>query len=99
MELKFTPLRVAALVALLVGYALLGGFVVPPDLPARAMRQWALILLLFVLGAISATVTDHWVGTLDRSNLRWFSSWQASARWPWPWCCATESPPGKRPVD
>ncbi|WP_379711638.1 hypothetical protein [Haloferula chungangensis] len=28
--------------------------------------------MLFTLSAISATVVDHWIGNLDRSNLRWF---------------------------
>ena len=72
MEFTFTPLRVLALVALLVGFALAGGFVIPPDLAPRQLRLWALTLLLFVLGAMSATIVDHWIGNLDRSNLRWF---------------------------
>jgi hypothetical protein len=72
MEFTFTPLRVLAFVALLGGFALFGGFVIPPDLVPRQLRLWVLTLLLFVLGAMSATVVDHWVGNLDRSNLRWF---------------------------
>lgn len=72
MELTFTPLRVAALVALILGFALLGGFVIPEGLHSRAMRAWVLTILLFLTGAVSATVIDHWIGTLDRSNLRWF---------------------------
>ena len=72
MDLNFSPFRVAALVILVVGFALLGGFTIPEDMPTRMMRAWSLSLLLFVVSAISATVVDHWIGNLDRSNLRWF---------------------------
>ncbi|BCX47841.1 hypothetical protein HAHE_17490 [Haloferula helveola] len=72
MELKFTPLRVAMFVVFMVGFGLAGGYVFPPDLPYRSTRALALAILLFTLSAVSATVVDHWVGNLDRSNLRWF---------------------------
>ena len=72
MELNFSPLRVAVLVILMVIFALLGGFSIPEDIPSRLMRSWSLSVLLFTLSAISATVVDHWVGNLDRSNYRWF---------------------------
>lgn len=72
MELNFTPWRVAILVVLMTGFALLGGFEIPEGLPRRALRAWALTILGFTASAISATVVDHWIGNLDRSNLRWF---------------------------
>jgi len=55
-----------------VVFALLGGFTIPDGMPARLMRTWAMSVLLFTASAISATVVDHWIGNLDRSNLRWF---------------------------
>jgi len=72
MELNFNPIRVAILVFLIVGFALYGGFTIPDGMPARLMRTWAISVLLFAASAISATVVDHWIGNLDRSNLRWF---------------------------
>jgi hypothetical protein len=72
MEFNFSPLRVAVLVILFVVFAVYGGFTIPEGLPSRMMRTWSLSVLLFALSAISATVVDHWIGNLDRSNLRWF---------------------------
>lgn len=72
MELNFNPIRVAILVVLILGFALLGGFSIPEGMPGRLMRTWSLSVLLFTASAISATVVDHWLGNLDRSNLRWF---------------------------
>lgn len=72
MDLNFKPTRVAVLVILMAGFALLGGFSLPPELPSRMVRSWALMILLFTVSSISATVVDHWIGNLERSNLRWF---------------------------
>lgn len=72
MQLTFTPLRVAALVALMVGYALMGGFAVPVDVPDRTLQGWVATLLLFVTGAVFATVVDQRIGREERSNIRWF---------------------------
>jgi len=71
-DLKFTPLRVALLVLLLGGFWFVGGYSIPEELPSGLFRTWALMILLFVLGAVMATVVDHWIGVLDRTNLRWF---------------------------
>jgi hypothetical protein len=71
MELTFTRWRVTVLVLLVIAYAVHGGFAVP-DVPRAMMRMWVVTLLLFLISAVSATVVDHWVGLLDRSNLRWF---------------------------
>lgn len=72
MELKFTPIRVTILVILIIAYAVHGGFAVPPEAPRHLMRMWVTTLLLFLGSAVSATVVDHWIGLMDRSNLRWF---------------------------
>lgn len=73
MELKFTPWRVAVFLLLVVAYAMHGGFAVPPDLAQRAlMKMWLATLALFLVSAVSATLVDHWIGLMDRSNLRWF---------------------------
>ena len=72
MEFTFTPLRVVILVVLVIGYALWGGMTVPSGLPTSLFRMWLCTLLLFLLSATSATVVDHWVGNLDRTNIRWF---------------------------
>lgn len=72
MELNFKALRVATLVFLMAGFAVLGGFSLPVDLPSPMVRSWALMILLFTVSAISTTVVDHWIGSLERSNLRWF---------------------------
>ncbi|MGB1129904.1 MAG: hypothetical protein ACPG4K_07630 [Haloferula sp.] len=72
MELKFTPWRLAALVVLIVAYAIHGGFVIPPDMSRPLFRLWLVTLLLFLTSALSATLVDHWIGRVERSNLRWF---------------------------
>jgi hypothetical protein len=76
MEFNFTIKRVAILIALIAGFYFLGGF----DAPAladdsvlsqrRVTKAWFSTVVLFLTGAVSATVVDHFVGTMDRSNLR-----------------------------
>lgn len=76
MEFHFTVKRVAFLIALIVGFYFLGGF----DAPSlaqdsvlsqrRVTRAWFYGVVLFLTGAVSATIVDHFVGTMDRSNLR-----------------------------
>jgi hypothetical protein len=71
MEFTFTPLRVAILIVLLAGFWFAGGFT-PPDLSMRTTdRIWLCSIISFVVGAVMVSVVDHWVGNLDRSNLRW----------------------------
>ena len=72
MELKLTPLRVGILIALIVGYTLIGGLVIPGDLPRQAMGGWVMTILLFLVGAILATVVDHRIKAVDRTTVRWF---------------------------
>ena len=71
MEFTFTPLRIGILVALLAGFAFVGGFDFPDDTHARMTRAWLYSVIFFSLGAVCVTIVDHWVGNLDRSNLRW----------------------------
>jgi hypothetical protein len=70
MELRFTPLRVAILMLLLLGFGLLGVFGFPPSSHSYLTRAWLFSVVLFGFGGVSATLVDHWVGNLDRSNLR-----------------------------
>lgn len=78
MEFGFSPARVVALIVLLVVFALLDGFT-PPFFDeemstgfssTRLMRGWFYCVLLFVSGAVLATVVDHWVGLMPPSNWR-----------------------------
>jgi len=76
MELNFSVFRVLILVTLIVAFALLGGFT-PPDVggdsmfsPARIAKAWRYCVLLFLAGAVCVSIVDHFVGTLDRTNLR-----------------------------
>ena len=71
MEFTFTPVRVGILLVLRVGFWLLGGFEFPGDGFANLRRAWLYSIVMFGLGAVCATIVDHWVGNLDRSNLRW----------------------------
>jgi len=71
METTFTPIRTGILVLLLVAFWFLGGFEFPGRNFAHLQKAWTYSVLLFVLGGIFATVVDHWVGNLDRTNLRW----------------------------
>lgn len=76
MEFNFSVQRLLLLVAFLVLFAVLGGFV-PPSLssdsildPRRVTKAWSYCVLLFIAGAMCVSVIDHFVGTLDRSNIR-----------------------------
>lgn len=71
MEFTFTPVRAGILVVLLGAFWLLGGFEFPDGGGSQLRKAWTYSMLMFVLGSISATVVDHWVGNLDRTNLRW----------------------------
>ncbi|WP_193212694.1 hypothetical protein [Luteolibacter marinus] len=71
MEFTFSPVRVGILLALLAAFACWGGYFVPDGAPHQLAKAWFYSALFFSLGAVSATITDHWIGNLDRSNLRW----------------------------
>jgi hypothetical protein len=71
MEFTFTPLRTVILIVLLAGFWLAGGFELPEVAGRQANRIWLCSVIFFVIGALMVSVVDHWVGNLDRSNLRW----------------------------
>ena len=76
MELNLSLGRILALCAFLAIFAALGGFSSPSlaedsILDARRVgKAWIYCVLVFISGAVCASVIDHFVGTLDRSNLR-----------------------------
>lgn len=76
MEFNFSPIRIGILVICLAVFAWLGGFSRPeiadPSLmrPARVAKAWTYCILLFCMGAASVSIVDHFVGTMDRSNIR-----------------------------
>lgn len=70
MEFQFTPVRTAILVVLLVAFWLLGGFE-HLDAGGQIGRAWLYSVIIFIIGSAMVSVVDHWVGNLDRSNLRW----------------------------
>jgi hypothetical protein len=69
-EFKFTPFRAISFILLLIVFGLLGGFQLPPSSHHYLVRPWLYSVALFGFGAVSTTLVDHWVGNLDRSNLR-----------------------------
>jgi hypothetical protein len=71
MEFTFTPLRVAILVALIGAFALCGGFELLAWKYGFLRKPGLYSILMLVSGAVLVSITDHWVGNLDRSNLRW----------------------------
>ena len=76
MEFNFSLRRLLVLTALIVLFWLLGGFSSPALDPGshldshRIRKAWFYCILLYLAGAGNATIVDHFVGTLDRSNLR-----------------------------
>lgn len=76
MELNFSIPRLLLWVAFLAFFAWLGGFT-PPSLAEdtlldshRVAKAWRYCVLLYLVGSVSASLIDHFVGNLDRSNLR-----------------------------
>ena len=76
MEFNLSKSRIILLVVLLAGFALLGGFTPPtiPDSlmldPRRVTKAWFYCVLVFGAGAGCVSIVDHFVGTMERSNLR-----------------------------
>lgn len=76
MELNFSWKRVALFFALLGAFWVMGGFDCPkaapgalPDSHALA-KAWRNSVMLFLFGAAAVSLVDHFVGTMDRSNVR-----------------------------
>ena len=76
MEINFSLPRVLGLLVLLAGFWLLGGFTVPIVDPQgyqdqhHVTKAWLYCVALFLFGAGCVTLVDHFVGTIDRANLR-----------------------------
>ena len=76
MEFNFSPTRVLLFILFLVFFYWIDGFT-PIRLEESAMldsqrvgKAWFYTVLMFLTGAVSASVVDHYVGFLDRSNIR-----------------------------
>ncbi|MCF6314302.1 MAG: hypothetical protein L3J39_17775 [Verrucomicrobiales bacterium] len=79
MEFTFTPIRIVIFICLLASFWFLGGFTHPAtrlglaeDAPIYLLRSWGFCMTLFIVGATSATLVEHWVGNLDPTNLQTF---------------------------
>ena len=76
MEVNFTKLRVMWMLGFLLVFFFLGGFQAPTLSddsllsPSRVLKAWLLCIVFFLGGAFTTSFTDHYVGTLDRSNIR-----------------------------
>jgi hypothetical protein len=71
MELSFTPVRSLILIILLVLFWFLDGFEFVSGAGRYIGKAWLYSVALYGIGAIMVSIVDHWVGNLDRSNLRW----------------------------
>lgn len=76
MEFDFDFRRLLLLALLLGGFALLGGFQ-RPNVPTGGIhssthvnKAWSYCVVLFIAGAVSATLIEHTVGYMDPTNLR-----------------------------
>ena len=73
---NFSIGRSGLLVGLLAVFWFLGGFEFPVPSenstfdPSRLSKAWMATVLLFVAGAISASLIDHWAGNVEPSNIR-----------------------------
>lgn len=76
MELNFSLTRLSIFAGCIAVFWWLGGFALPVmDADGyhdthRVARAWQYCVVLFLTGAVNVSVIDHWVGTMDRSNIR-----------------------------
>ena len=75
MELNLSPIRLAIFAACVVAFWLLGGFTSPwADIEyapvGRSGRAWGYCILMFLAGAASVSVVDHFTGVMEPKNLR-----------------------------
>lgn len=76
MQWNFSFSRVTILIIAIVAFALWGGFS-PPKVPLdsfvsprRVFDAWITATILYMTGAVCISVVDHFVGVMDRSNIR-----------------------------
>jgi len=73
MEINVTPIRGVILAVLLVGFFFFGGFDMPDGVSGRRFtKAWSFCIIMFVVGATKVSIVDHWAGTVERTNLRFF---------------------------
>jgi hypothetical protein len=70
MEFNFSLIRIGILAVLLAGFAAVGGFDLFTGSASHFNRGAGKCIALFIAGAVSATLVDHYVGNLERTNLR-----------------------------
>jgi hypothetical protein len=76
MSYNFGLSRLVLFAACLAAFFLLGGFA-PPEVsldsfmdPARVNKAWLWCVILFLVGAGSVSVVDHYAGLMEPMNLR-----------------------------
>ena len=76
MELNLSLTRLSLFAGCIAIFWWLGGFALPAtDAHGfhdthRVAKAWQYCVVLFLTGAVNVSVIDHWVGTMDRSNIR-----------------------------
>jgi len=74
MEFNFEWRRLLLLAVLLGGFAALGGFSAPQSdeehSSARVRKAWFYCVVLFVAGAASVSLLDHYTSSMNYSNMR-----------------------------
>lgn len=76
MTYNFAISRLALFAFCLVAFYLLGGFTAPEISedsmmnPPQVNRAWILCVTLFLVGAGSVSLVDHYVGLMEPSNIR-----------------------------
>lgn len=75
MSINFGPLRLITFVICVMAFWALDGFVnTVPDAdghPVSLGGAWVRPLLMFFLGAVMVSFVDHYIGNVERQNLRW----------------------------
>lgn len=76
MSFTFAPFRLLILLVCLGAFYAFGGFDIPAPseegyrVPPKVKEAWFKCVLMFVVGAVSASLVDHHVGLFEPTNLR-----------------------------
>lgn len=76
MEFNLSHLRLGLLALLIAVFWLFGGFSIPPPDASnlldhhRFAKAWRYCVIVYLIGAGSVSIVDHYVGNLDRMNIR-----------------------------